>query len=66
MPHEAAGMVGRIVVGTPSGPGSRPFDWFRGRAKWAPVPLAAQKAFPSVARIMRERVVHRLAQGRGR
>ncbi len=61
-PHEAAGMVGRIVVGTPSGPGALPFDYFRGRPgteAWVPVPAAAQKAFPSVSRIMRARVVRR-------
>ncbi len=60
MPHEAAGMVGRIVVGKPAGPGALPFDYFEGKpyAKdWLPVPLAAQAAFPSVERIMRERVV---------
>jgi plastocyanin len=61
-PHEAAGMVGRIVVGQPSGPGTRPFDYFRGRPgteAWVPVPDAAQKAFPSVDAIVRSRVVRR-------
>jgi plastocyanin len=61
-PHEAAGMVGRIVVGQPAGPGTRPFDYFRGRPgteSWMPVPPAAQKAFPSVSAIMRARVVRR-------
>ena len=50
-PHEAAGMVGRIVVGKPAGPGTLPFDYFRGRpgtSAWVPVPAAARKAFPSV------------------
>ena len=28
LPHENAGMVGRIIVGSPSGPGSKPFDYF--------------------------------------
>ena len=28
VPHELAGMVGRIVVGRPIGPGARPFDHF--------------------------------------
>ena len=61
-PHEVAGMVGRIVVGQPSGPGTLAFDYFRGRPgteAWIPVPPAAQKAFPSVSAIMRERVVRR-------
>jgi hypothetical protein len=31
MPHEAAGMVGRLVVGRPGGPGALPFDYFVGR-----------------------------------
>lgn len=64
-PHEAAGMVGRIVVGRPVGPGAMPFDYFRGRPgaeTWRPVPEAAQQAFPSVESIMRERIVER---GRG-
>jgi plastocyanin len=62
MPHEAAGMVGRIVVGRPVGPGARSFDYFKGLAgarTWKPVPPAARQAFPPVERIMRERVVHR-------
>jgi plastocyanin len=60
MPHEMSGMVGRIVVGKPTGPGSLPFDYFKGQpgtANWIPVPEAAQKAFPSVERIMREKIV---------
>ena len=43
-PHEVAGMVGRIVVGQPSGPGALPFDYFKGRPgtrEWKPVPLTA-------------------------
>jgi plastocyanin len=61
-PHEQAGMVGRIVVGRPSGPGALPFDYFHGRpgtSDWLPVPDAAQRAFPSVDAIMRSRVVRR-------
>jgi len=60
IPHEMFGMVGRIIVGKPIGPGSLPFDYYRGRpgtASWLPVPEAAQKAFPSVDKIMRERIV---------
>lgn len=59
-PHEEAGMVGRIVVGRPGGPGALPFDYFRSRpdaADWKPVPLAAQTTFPSVEVIVRNRVV---------
>jgi plastocyanin len=60
MPHEAAGMVGRIVVGKPEGIGALPFDYFKGKvgtADWLAVPAAAQRAFPAVKRILRERVV---------
>jgi len=63
-PHEVARMVGRIVVGRPAGPGALAFDYFRGRPgteTWALVPPAAQKAFPSVSAIMRQRVVRRAA-----
>jgi plastocyanin len=53
-PHEAAGMVGRIVVGTPgNGPGTRPFGYASGKA-WKPVPEAAQKQFPAIGDIMRK------------
>jgi plastocyanin len=59
-PHEAAGMVGRIVVGKPEGPGALPFDYFKGKAAtvdWLAVPAAAQRAFPGIERILRERLV---------
>ncbi len=62
MPHEEAGMVGRLVVGRPGGPGALPFDYYRGRpgtVSWKPVPEAARKAFPSVERILKERVVRK-------
>jgi plastocyanin len=62
MPHEQAGMVGRIVVGKPGGPGALPFDYFKGKpdtSNWKPVPLAAQKAFPSVDMIMKQKIVRR-------
>jgi plastocyanin len=49
VPHEVAGMVGRLVVGRPGGPGMRPPD--------AGVPPAARNAFPSIERIMAERIV---------
>jgi plastocyanin len=66
MPHEAAGMVGRIVVGEPSGPGALAFDYFKNRpgtAGWKPVPEAAQRVFPRVEDIMRERIVRLIGPG---
>ena len=60
LPHEVAGMVGRIVVGRPAGPGALPFDYFAGRpgsSDWLPVPEAARKNFPPVEAIVRQRVV---------
>jgi plastocyanin len=62
LPHEAAGMVGRIVVGRPGGPGMLPFDYFAGRAgaeAWLPVPEAARAVFPSVAAIMAHGIARR-------
>jgi len=62
MPHEEAGMVGRIVVGRPGGPGALPFDYFKGKAdtsRWKSVPLAAQKLFPSVEVILKQGAVKR-------
>lgn len=66
MPHELAGMVGRIIVVTPTGPGAKPFDYFRGdpEAKdWRPVPEAARKAFPTIDAIMQQHRIpaHRAA-----
>lgn len=60
-PHEAAGMVGRIIVGQPSGPGASPFDYWVGQpgtSSWHHVPDAARRAFPSVARILTAHRVH--------
>jgi plastocyanin len=62
LPHEQAGMVGRIVVGKPGGPGTLAFDYFEGRPEakgWKPVPEAARKVFPPVDRIVQERVIRR-------
>jgi plastocyanin len=62
LPHEAAGMVGRLVVGRPGGPGALPFDYFTDRAvtpAWVPVPEAARAALPSVAAIVADRAVRR-------
>lgn len=58
--HEGAGMVGRLIVGRPGGPGTRPFDYFVGKpgtARWIAVPEAARAAFPSIASIMARKVV---------
>lgn len=51
IPHEAAGMVGRIVVGDPQRSPAPAFD--------ARLPAAARRAFPSVGRIMTEKRVRR-------
>jgi plastocyanin len=60
-PHEAVGMVGRIVVGKPLGPGAQAFDSWVGRPGtegWRHVPDAARQTFPSVAQILADRRVH--------
>ena len=60
LPHEGAGMVGRLIVGRPAGPGTQPFDYFVGKpgtAQWIAVPEAARGTFPSVASIMADKVV---------
>jgi plastocyanin len=56
-PHEMAGMVGRIIVGKPAGPGTRPFDYFKNDASkrdWQEVPKIAQDAFPKIDEIMKK------------
>ena len=66
-PHEAAGMVGRIVVGKPVGPGAQPFDYWVGKTgtgDWREVPEAARRNFPSVSRIVNEGIVHPEKHGR--
>ena len=53
-------MVGRLIVGQPIGPGSLPFDWFKGRPEardWLPVPATARATFPSMDDIMRRGTV---------
>jgi plastocyanin len=45
-PHEVAGMVGRIIVGQPGGPGARP--------PGDELPPAARAALPSIDEIMAE------------
>ena len=52
-PHEAAGMVGRIVVGQPGAPPHFPAM----RAEWRALPPAAARAFPEVADVLRHRSV---------
>lgn len=60
LPHEMAGMVGRIIVGHPKGPGTLPFDYFVNNpkaAQWLPVPAAAAHAFPDIVQIMDKRII---------
>src|SRR3954447_19828511 len=57
-PHEEAGMVGRIVVGRPKGPGAQPIDDAAyARKGWRAVPPAAKAAFPSTAAILSTGIV---------
>lgn len=66
LPHEAAGMVGRIVVGASLGPGAEPFDYWvdaPGTGGWRRVPDAARHTFPSIARILAEHRVHPVGPG---
>jgi plastocyanin len=59
IPHEHAGMVGRIIVGRPSGPHS---DSTASRATGEgadPIPEVALRAFPSVDEIMQRGIVRR-------
>ena len=53
IPHEMAGMVGRIVVG------EAPQDWAETATSDAVLPEAALQSFPSVEEIMRIGVVRR-------
>lgn len=57
IPHERAGMAGRIVVGEATGPGARPYDWFDEAAdgpRWQSLPEAVRRRLPDAARIVRE------------
>jgi plastocyanin len=59
VPHEHAGMVGRIIVGTPPPRGwPEPQNPTGGEGA---LPEVALKAFPSVAEILRTGVIHRRA-----
>jgi plastocyanin len=56
-PHELAGIVGRIVVASASGPGILPFDYFKSMTPVPDrqdVPEAAQKNFPSIEKNLRD------------
>ena len=56
-PHEFGGMVGRIIVTEPTGPGALPFDYFKRLdpvPDWQDVPDMARQSFPSVQRILQE------------
>ncbi|MGO4839157.1 plastocyanin/azurin family copper-binding protein, partial [Rhizobiaceae sp. 2RAB30] len=52
IPHEHAGMVGRIVVGEPV-----PGNWMGSSDADGDVPEAALRAFPAVEDIMRQEIV---------
>lgn len=59
-PHEYGGMVGRIIVSDPSGPGALAFDYFGTLAPvpdWQEVPDLARANFPSIRDIMANGVV---------
>ncbi len=60
LPHESSGMVGRIVVGEISGPGAKPFDYFKKLTpppNWQDVPAAAQCALPAPELIIRDKII---------
>jgi plastocyanin len=57
-PHEEAGMVGRLIVGSAVGPGALPFDYYLTQGhNWKSVPPAAQKSFPAVETILTQKIV---------
>ncbi len=61
-PHEMAGMVGRIIVGRPAGPGTLPFNYFQGdpaKQHWRSVPAVARRALPAIDLVMARGVVPR-------
>lgn len=58
VPHEHAGMVGRIVVGTPAGEPEQP----AADPALAALPEVALMSFPPVAEILAAGVVHRSRQ----
>lgn len=59
-PHEAAGMVGRIVVGQNSGPGAKPYDYYKKLQpvpNWQAVPEAVRCVLPTPEDIMKAKVI---------
>jgi plastocyanin len=56
VPHEQAGMVGRIIVGEPEAHGG----WMEAIAASSGLPDEALKAFPMVEEIMAKRIVRRV------
>jgi plastocyanin len=54
VPHELAGMVGRLIVGSP-----RPDGWLATAAGDGDLPPAAAQAFPAVEEIMKKGIVRR-------
>jgi plastocyanin len=60
IPHEQAGMVGRIIVGEPSGLGMRPsVEALRESQSSQPLPEAIERAFPDLDEIIRFGAVRR-------
>jgi plastocyanin len=62
LPHERAGMVGRIVVGEATGIATLPPDAFQEKVQahgWEPVPPKALDAFPPVQDILAAGAVRR-------
>ena len=57
VPHEHAGMVGRIIVGRLGGPDVQASAGVTSEAGAQPLPEPARRAFPSVEEIMRRGVV---------
>lgn len=59
LPHEMAGMVGRIVVGRPAGFGIPELADPGVGSNAQPIPEPAQRAFPAVEDIVRQGIVRR-------
>src|SRR3954470_24200401 len=58
VPHEHAGMVGRIIVGSRVGAGAQPSRGATPEAGGQSVPELAQRAFPTAEEILQRGVVH--------
>lgn len=56
-PHEAAGMVGRIIVDRPQA--GAPSSGSPASAQWEELPDAARAAFPAIETIMKNGIVHK-------